>query len=105
MKRASKRVVVLAFLICFIAALFFSNAFVLTHSDHDHDHDGAGGSCATCAHIQSAENLLKLKQIGATAKNIPFAFADLFSATGALCAISYLFRLQTPIDLKVRMND
>ena len=95
----------LALLVCVIVAPLFSAAFILCNAGHVHDHDNdrAGDSCSTCAHLQSAKNLLK--QIGTAVKSTPFAFSDLFSAIGALCAVSYLFRLQTPIDLKVRMNN
>ena len=58
-KQTAKRTIALAFLICFILVSLLSEAFIITHANHEHDHDGAGGTCSTCAHIQSAENLLK----------------------------------------------
>ena len=53
------RIIALAFLVCFLIVSVLSSAFIFTHAEHAHDHNGVDGSCATCAQLQSAENILK----------------------------------------------
>ncbi|ODM26318.1 hypothetical protein A7W90_08835 [Clostridium sp. Bc-iso-3] len=44
---------------CIIIASFLSAAFILTRANHEHDHEGPNGTCATCIHLASTENILK----------------------------------------------
>jgi len=100
-KQPSKRIAALAFLMCFVMVSLLSEVFFLTHTSHEHDHLG-GGSCVVCAHIQSAESLLR--RFIAVSGGVLFGLVNLFAAIAGLDFISALFRSQTLIALKMRMN-
>ena len=102
-RHLSKIIVALALLVCFVLSSLLLEAFVLTYADHAHDHVGIGETCATCAQIQAALDILS-KQLGAMAAGIPPAFACLAAARTALCSVAPLFALLTLVDLKIRMN-
>lgn len=102
-KQSKKRLVVLAFLLCFIVVSMLSQAFILTHADHAHDNNGVGGGCATCAQIQSAENLLK--QLGTAVINAAAAFTGLFTVIAIIQSAFSDITLLTPVTLKIRMNN
>jgi len=101
-RKAGKRVTALAFLLCFLIAALFSEAFLLTRASHEHHHMNAGGECIVCAQIRCLENLLK--QFGAAAGGILMALLGLFAAIAALCRVSAL-QLSTPVRLKTRLNN
>jgi len=100
---SNRGIIAFAIMVCLITASMFSAAYMMAHAGHDHDHNGAGETCAVCAEIQAAGNLLK--QMGAAVCGASFALACLFSIKAALCAISSSFPFQTPVDLKTRMNN
>lgn len=102
-KQFNKRLVALAFLLCFIVVSIFSEAFILTHADHAHDNNGVGGGCATCAQIQSTENLLK--QLGTAVVSAASALAGMFAVIAIIRFASSNITLLTPATLKIRMNN
>ena len=101
-KSTKKRIIALAFLVCFLAAVILSTAFILTHADHEHDHNGAKGSCTICAQIQSAENLIK--QFSTAFLGVLFAIAGLYTFVRTLKVISVYVSLSNPITQKIRIN-
>ena len=87
------------FCACLISVFFLSSAFILTCAGHDHDHDGPDGSCATCAHMATAEALLEQLCAIAAVTRLCLCF-DSFALKFAhfdanLCAF---------VRLKIRMN-
>jgi hypothetical protein len=58
-KRPVKRLIALAVCVLFMAAASLSAAFMITCAHHEHDHNGPDESCAVCAHLASAGDLLK----------------------------------------------
>jgi len=98
----AKRLITLAFLLCFVMAALISEAFILTHANHEHDHLGIGGECIVCAHIHSIENLVK--QLGVAAGGLSTAWLGLFAAITLLFCVS-AFWLSSPILLKTRLNN
>ena len=102
-RQPSKRIIAIAFLLCFVVGFFLSGIFFLTHVNHEHDHNGVDGSCDTCAQIQASENLIK--QFGIFAVSLAFAVIILSAAIAVLFAISFLFGVQSPVKLKIRMNN
>ena len=101
--QTTKKLVTLAFLICFIIVSLLTEAFILTHADHEHDHDGANGSCTTCVLILNAENLLK--QFSTAVSGASYALINLFAAIAMLFSVLYLIEIKTPVKLKTRMNN
>ena len=101
--KSKTRIIAFAFLACFLVIFILSSAFILTHVDHEHDHNGVNGSCATCAQILSAENILK--QFSTALLGVLFAIAELYAAIGILKAIAVYASLSTPITLKIKMNN
>lgn len=102
-KQFNKRFIALAFLLCFIVVSILSEAFILTHAGHAHDSNGIGGGCATCAQIQSVENLLK--QLGTAVVSAASAFAGMFAFILIIRFTSSNITLLTPVTLKIRMNN
>lgn len=102
-KQTIVKFVALTVLICFIVVSLLSGAFILTHADHEHDHNGVSGTCATCAQIQSAENLLK--QLGTAVINAASVLAGLFASIAIIRSAFSNATLLTPVTLKIRMNN
>jgi len=97
-----KRMLALAFLLCFVVVALLSEAFVLTHAYHEHDHYGVNSGCAVCAQIQSIEN--QRRQFGAAFSSAPMALFGLFAAAALLCCVS-ASQFLTPVHLKTRLNN
>jgi len=102
-KNTLKQTIVVTLLVCLIIVFLLSEAFVLLHSDHNHDHDGIGGSCAVCVQISSLENLLK--QLSLSVDGVVFALINLFVALIILFCAASLIKSQTPVKLKIQMNN
>lgn len=102
-KQFNKRLIALAFLLCFIVVSIFSEAFIRTHADHAHENNGVGGGCATCAQIQSAENLLK--QLATAVVSTASALVGMFAVIAIIQFDSSNITLLTPVTLKIRMNN
>lgn len=100
--RSMMQNIALILCMCFIVVSLLSTALILTHANHEHDHDGPNGSCTTCIHLVTAENLHK--QLS-TAIVVPvsafalFSFISFFlkSFASSICS-------STLITLKVRLN-
>ena len=102
-KNAKKKAIVLAFLLGFIIAALFSEAFVLIHASHEHDHNAAGGGCSVCADIQNAENILKL--LGMIICGASAVSAGLFAALMLPAPAFSQAGFASLVSLKVRMNN
>jgi hypothetical protein len=89
--------------ILFFATLLLSSGYINAHADHTHDHDGHGGDCATCLHIQFAENLLNSLStaVAATAT----ALGGLFFLFALAKAGGMRFGCPTLVSQKVRLNN
>jgi len=101
-RQATKRAVALGVLLCFIAVSLLSEAFILMHSHRGQDHFAASGECALCVHIQSAENLLK--RFGAALVIAPLGLFSFFAAP-LLFSAAFSIACQTPVLLKIRLNN
>ncbi len=102
-RQTKKRLLTLAFLICFIIVSLLSEAFILTHAGHEHDHNGVNGTCATCAQIKNAENLLK--KLGTASLVAAYTIAGLFSAAVITHTFWAVTSALTPVTLKIKMNN
>lgn len=102
-KRSGLRLIALVVCVFFVAATLFSASYILARANHTHDHSGHGGSCDTCARMQSAENFLKQFSITVTmvAANVGRAFGVLFLLKFA----AMRFASSTPVAMKVRLNN
>jgi hypothetical protein len=101
-KRSVVRLMALAACALYLAAMLLSSVFMLTHMNHIHDHDEPEGSCATCMHIQSAENLLK--QLSTAVVSAAVAFGSLFGILLSVKVTSLCVGFSTLVRLKVRLN-
>ena len=100
-KQFAKRLIVLAICVLFIAFSFLSTLFITTHIHHDHK--GTEGSCATCAHLATFENLLKHLSIVMACAALAFGC---FSAIHPILKPAVLcLGLFTLVHLKVRYNN
>lgn len=106
-KQSAKRPVIpniaLILCVCFLVVSFLSTAFILTHANHEHDHDGPNGSCATCIHLATAENLFK--QLSSAIVAAVFAFALSSFISFCLKPFAPCVGSSTLITLKVRLNN
>jgi hypothetical protein len=95
----------IALLVCiiFIAASLLSAAFILTHANHAHDHAGPDGSCATCAHVMAAGNLLRT--VGIAVAMAALSFGTHYAVSSALKHIASESVLPTLVSLKVQLNN
>jgi len=111
-KKNDKRLVALAFLLCFLMVALLSQAYILTNARHWHTHHGhahtehshysANEQCVVCAQIHSIEHLLK--QFGAAVVCLPTGLLGLFAAIALLCGVS-AFRFLSPVNQKTRLNN
>jgi hypothetical protein len=96
------RLFALFFCVFYIVVTLLSATCILTHANHTHDNEGSGGSCATCMHIASAENLLKALSTAVAAVGISLcAFALIIS----LCSRYIMAEGYSLVSLKVRLNN
>ena len=85
-----------------IVVSFLSVKYLVSHAYHAHDHDGLNGSCTTCSHLLSAENLLKTLSVGMVATTP--AASVLFGALLSQRDIAARDISSTLVSLKVRLN-
>jgi hypothetical protein len=97
-----KRTGAFALLIVFVLVMLLSAAFILTHSDHEHDHNGSGGTCATCAQLHIAQNLLKNI---ASLILVLAALNVFFTPAKIIHVFSRKIENYTLVSLKVRLNN
>jgi CDP-diglyceride synthetase len=94
----------LALAVIVVVSFALSEAVILTFAAHSHESGEAGERCAVCDAVRGAENLIK--QICAAAGGGATAFTGALFAGAALCVVLLsLFGVQTPIDLRNRMNN
>ena len=86
-----------------IAVILLSSAFILIQANHTHDHDGVGGDCATCAHIITAESLLKT--LGAAPIGALIVFGSCYAAISRSKPVVAEPGFLTPVSLKIRLNN
>jgi len=102
-KQLKKRLIVLAFLFCFIVISMLLEVFINTHTIHPHDNSVGHGGCTTCIQIQGAENLLK--QMCTVAASEVSILVGLFVPIAIIWFAFSHRTLLTPITLKIRMNN
>ena len=100
-KRSTVRLMALAACVLFIAAMLLSSSYIITHANHTHD--GPSGGCATCMHIQAAENLLK--RLSAAIVTVAVVFGGLSGLLFFLKACAPCFGFLSLVILKVRLNN
>ena len=103
--QTAKRLTALVFLLCLMMVALLSEACVLaltghTHAHHDH---AVNNECVVCAHIKSVGNLLK--QFGAAVNIALLGLAGLFAVLAMLYFLAASFAHQTPVYLKIRLNN
>lgn len=102
-KQSAKRLIALAVCVFFIAASLLSAVFILTHANHTHNHNGPNGSCATCARLAAAENLLKT--ISAAPVGAALIYGALPAVLSVLKSVGFQTGLYALVRLKVRLNN
>jgi len=99
----SQKFTTLVFCAIFIAVLFLSTAYIITHTNHEHDLDGPDNSCATCLHLAFAENYIYQPFVH-IAKNIVIIFIA-FNFISRTCIAFSNVIFYTPVTLKVMLNN
>lgn len=102
-KHSALRLLAIIFCAAYIIVSIFGAASLLSHLDHEHDQDGLNGSCAACAHIIAAGNILKQISTGVTSAVI--AIVGLLISVFLYRSQSLQIRLFTPVTLKVKLNN
>jgi hypothetical protein len=101
--RSKTRLIALLLCALFIAVSLLSSAFILSHANHEHDQDMPDGSCATCAHVVAAENLLKT--LGAAVIAVTLYLSGHHAIVSTLKPIASDLGFFTLVSLKVRLNN
>jgi hypothetical protein len=102
-KQSVKRLLALTVCVLFIAVSILSGAVILIHANHIHDYDGPHGSCAACAHLATAGNLLK--SLAAVIAGAALAFPGLFAILSVLKPVDPDMGFCTLVRLKIRLNN
>lgn len=102
-KASAIRFIAMALLACLISVTVLSGLFLVTQTNHEHDHNGPAGTCATCAHIATTENILK--QLSAALAVAGIAVGGSFALISHLKAIFSEPVSFTPVLLNVRQNN
>ena len=95
--------VALALCVIFLAASLLSVSFISAHTLHRHDNNGFGGSCAICAHLSAAENLMK--HITAMLLALPVLCGCLLSAHAILYSFAYPTGSLSFVSQKIKLNN
>jgi hypothetical protein len=95
----------LALFVCvfFVAGSILSATFIFTHANHVHDQNGAGGTCATCAHVIAAATLLET--LGIAMAVAALCLAVHHAIVSKLKPVSSNLDIFTLTSLKVRLNN
>jgi len=93
-RQAAKRAAALVFLLCL--AVLFSIVFMAAH--HTHVHSVFCNECVICAHVRGIKYLLELRME-------PGGFLVALACLPAGILFFPFFEYQTPIKLKIRMNN
>jgi preprotein translocase subunit SecG len=102
LKRLMTKYIAVMLCVCIIVTSILSAVFILIHANHQHDHDGLNGTCATCMHLATAENLLKQFSTTIVATTFSFVF-HLFIFCCPKSSAPYV-GLFTLVSLKVRLD-
>jgi len=97
------RIIIFAFLVCFIIAFPLFEVYILSFASQEHEHGDIGDTCTTCAQIQDSVNLLK--QLVIYASGALSVSIYLVTVTMFFYSVLSLTRLNTLINLKIRMNN
>ena len=99
-----KRLVALALAVCCLIAFLLSSIYLIIHDEHDkYDHHEAEGICEICVLISYAKSLLGFN--GEAARSALFAFPDLFMLAILAYSAAFLWKSNTLVGQKIRMND
>ena len=98
-----KKLFAILVVVSFVLLPLISAGFVTPHDDHAQGVVGIDDHCVICAYILVVDNLLR--QFGMLLRALPFAIAVLLSVSAALFALSTHFGLQTPVKLKIRIDN
>jgi len=101
--QTAKRIIAFVCLLCFIIAILFSNALVLSHAAYCHDHGHSRNIseiCTLCTLLNNAGRPLKALGL-AIGGSLPLLVV-LFTAMSLLFIASYTY--WSPIELRIRMN-
>jgi hypothetical protein len=93
----------LAVCVLFIVVSVLYSALIIARLNHAHDHNGVHGSCATCACLTKAENLLK--SISVAVFSVALVFEKPLLALFALKLFDFRAGFYTLARLKVRLNN
>ena len=101
--RKKTRLAALLACVFFIAVSLLLIIFILTHADHTHDQDGPGGTCAACACVMAAGNLLKILGSALVAAALYFGgrHTVIFLSKHIASDLGFL----TLVSLKIRLNN
>jgi len=100
--RRKQRFIALAFLLCFAVVFLLTETFILSHASHDHEFLVTGGNCNICTQIQTAKKLLR--QIGTVVCGVLFSLVSILTIAIILSCFSSLFKIQTQVNLRIRIN-
>ena len=101
-KQSQIKFIVLALLLCVIAAPIIAELYLSNHICRDHLNQIDFG-CKACILAKNINEFLR--QFGAYIKTLLFAFVSLFLLITALYINSSRNRLRTPVSLKIRINN
>jgi hypothetical protein len=102
-RRETLRLISLIVCALYMAVALLSSAYILIHANHIHDRAEPDGTCAVCAHIQAAENLLKI--ISAAIVSAAISFSGESAILFALISRRRGFKNFSLVALKVRLNN
>lgn len=98
-RQSQKRLIALLCCVCLIIITLLATAVNITHAHHD----CVGDACTTCVQIHTAQNLLK--QLGLAVACFAVAAAVVVVAARLLQVVSCLIAMETPVTMKIRMNN
>ena len=104
--RTARRGLALALCVLFAAASVHAAIFVAANDGHTHtDHAGhSDGACLVCAHLTAAGSLLK--SLSSPAADTPRVRVSSFvDSDVSEFAVSYYSGNNTPVNLKVKLNN
>ena len=87
----------MAFLILMV--LFYLQIYLITNIHHN----CSGNGCSVCAEIHMAEAIIQ--QIGSAIQAVLFLIAFLCFITESISIVNQVNLFNTPVKMKVRMND
>ncbi|MFP3152971.1 hypothetical protein LQZ18_00800 [Lachnospiraceae bacterium ZAX-1] len=102
-QRLKTRLIALLICIFFATVFLLSSAFIFAHASHTHDQDGPGGTCATCACVVAAENLIKT--LGTALIAATFYLGGGYTILSMPKPIAFDLGFLTLVLLKIRLNN